>query len=138
MTVSEKIKKIINFFNFDLDEVAKYLGITTQSLRNKFNRDSFSIRDLIIISRLCNADLNMRFIIHDEIEPVSFGYDMLPKEDIERIDHLYHEKAKHSLSTLSEWLPKLPPEEQEKIVKELQLIQERAAQKKALSDQDTK
>lgn len=138
MTVSEKIKKIINFFNFDLDEVAKYLGITTQSLRNKFNRDSFSIRDLIIISRLCNAQLNIRFIIHDEIEPVSFDLDVLPKEDRDRIDRLYHEKAKHSLSTLGEWLPKLPPEEQEKIIKELQLIQEKSAQRKASSTQDTK
>lgn len=37
-------------FHLDLKEAAKYLGITTQSLRNKFNRNSFSIKDLIIIS----------------------------------------------------------------------------------------
>lgn len=122
MKVSDKIKQIFELFNLNLDETAKYLGITTQSLRNKFNRDSFSIRDLIIISHLCDGDLNIKFIIHDEIEPISFDYDILSKDDIDRIENLDYEKAKNSIASLGTWLPKLSPEEQEKIINELEFL----------------
>ncbi len=55
INISEKVKYMMNNFDLTLEDVSKYLGITTQSLRNNLNRDSFSIKDLIIISHLCKA-----------------------------------------------------------------------------------
>ncbi len=53
INISEKVKYMMNNFDLTLEDVSKYLGITTQSLRNNLN--SFSIKDLIIISHLCKA-----------------------------------------------------------------------------------
>ena len=55
INISEKVKYMMNNFDLTLEDVSKYLGITTQSLRNNLNRDSSSIKDLIIISHLCKA-----------------------------------------------------------------------------------
>ncbi|MBP5555352.1 MAG: hypothetical protein J6X94_10855 [Lachnospiraceae bacterium] len=41
----------------NVDGLAEYLGCTKQYLNNKFNRDSFSIDDLIIAAYACNFTL---------------------------------------------------------------------------------
>ena len=43
--------------NVNVDALAEYLGCTKQYLNNKFNRDSFSIEDLIIAAYACNFTL---------------------------------------------------------------------------------
>ena len=106
-------------FNLSLDETAKFLGITTQSLRNKLNRESFSIKDLIIISHMCTAELNIKFLLNDEIPPVVFEYKSLPKEDLERIEELETEKMKYALDNLKDTLAKFPPETQQMIIQYL-------------------
>lgn len=122
MNISEKVKYIMATFNLSLDETAKFLGITTQSLRNKLNRDSFSIKDLVIISHMCTAELNIRFIVHDEIHPVVFEYESLPKEDLDRIRKLETAKMQYALEHLEETLSKLPPGNQQMIMQYLNAL----------------
>jgi DNA-binding Xre family transcriptional regulator len=49
MSVSEKIKSLLKLKSKKNKDLAEYLHITPQSMRNKFNRGSFSADDLIKI-----------------------------------------------------------------------------------------
>ena len=40
--------------NITVDKLAEFLGCSKQYLNNKFNRDSFSIDDLVIVAYACN------------------------------------------------------------------------------------
>ena len=57
MAVSEKIKALLQIRGKKKNELAEYLGINSQSLSNKFSRDSFSAEDLIKISNFLNCSL---------------------------------------------------------------------------------
>lgn len=45
--------------NVNIDSLAEYLGCTKQYLNNKFNRDSFSIDDLVIAAYACNFTITL-------------------------------------------------------------------------------
>ena len=57
MAVSEKIKALLQIRGKKKNELAEYLGMNSQSLSNKFSRDSFSAEDLIKISNFLNCSL---------------------------------------------------------------------------------
>lgn len=57
MAVSEKIKALLQLKGKKKNELAAYLGMNSQSLSNKFNRDSFSAEDLIKISNFLECSL---------------------------------------------------------------------------------
>lgn len=57
MAVSEKIKALLQLKGKKKNELAAYLGMNSQSLSNKFNRDSFSAEDLIKISNFLKCSL---------------------------------------------------------------------------------
>lgn len=121
MAISEKVKHIMANCGLSLDDISKYLGITTQSLRNKLNRDSFSINDLIIISHLCHAELNMKFE-DSEIKSVTFDLKDLPKEDFERLKELDFKKIQNAYESLKETILKLSPEDQKYAIEYLQSL----------------
>jgi transcriptional regulator with XRE-family HTH domain len=50
MAVSDKIKAGLKLNNIEIKSLAEFLGITRQSMSNKFSRDSFSAEDLIKIA----------------------------------------------------------------------------------------
>ena len=58
MSVSNKIKSIMSIREMKSVELAELLGMSPQSLRNKFNRGSFSAEDLIKISDFLGVTLN--------------------------------------------------------------------------------
>lgn len=60
MAITEKIKALLSLKGKKNMELAAYLGITPQSLQNKFNRGSFSAEDLIKISDFLDCQLNFR------------------------------------------------------------------------------
>lgn len=121
MTTSEKVKYMMAKCSLNLDDISEYLGITTQSLRNKLNRDSFSINDLIIISHLCHAELNIKFE-DAEIKSVTFELNDLPKEDYERLKDLDLKKIQNAYESLRETILKLSPEDQKYAIKYLQSL----------------
>ncbi len=49
MPMTDKVKAAMAVSGKENEELALYLGITNQSLSNKFNRGSFSAEDLIRI-----------------------------------------------------------------------------------------
>lgn len=57
IAVSEKIKALLQLKGKKKNELAAYLGMNSQSLSNKFNRDSFSAEDLIKISNFLECSL---------------------------------------------------------------------------------
>lgn len=57
MAISEKIKALLQLKGKKKNELAAYLGMNSQSLSNKFNRDSFSAEDLIKISNFLECSL---------------------------------------------------------------------------------
>lgn len=56
--VSEKIKALLSLKGLKQADLAAYLGITPQSMRNKFARGSFSAEDLIKISVFVGCSLS--------------------------------------------------------------------------------
>lgn len=58
MSVSNKIKSIMSIREMKSVELAELLKMSPQSLRNKFNRGSFSAEDLIKISDFLGVTLN--------------------------------------------------------------------------------
>ncbi|MCL2694877.1 MAG: helix-turn-helix domain-containing protein [Clostridiales bacterium] len=63
MSVSSKIKALINLKGIDHAGLAKRLGISSQALSNKLHRQSFTVADLIKISACLDCDL--AFIVDD-------------------------------------------------------------------------
>ena len=57
MAVSEKIKALLQIKGKKKNELAEYLGMNSQSLSNKFSRNSFSAEDLIKISNFLDCSL---------------------------------------------------------------------------------
>lgn len=57
MAVSEKINALLQIRGVKKYELAKFLEMSPQSLRNKFNRGSLSAEDLIKISGFLNCTL---------------------------------------------------------------------------------
>ena len=57
MAVTEKIKALLSIKGKKNVELAAYLGISPQSLQNKFNRGSFSAEDLIKVSDFLKCTL---------------------------------------------------------------------------------
>lgn len=76
MPVSEKIKALLQIKGKKKAELAEYLGMNSQSLSNKFSRDSFSAEDLIKISSF--LDCSLTFEIDDKQKIV------LDKSDIKK------------------------------------------------------
>lgn len=57
MTVAIKLKSLLKMKNKQHSELAEFLGISRQSLTNKFFRGSFSAVDLIKIATFLKCDL---------------------------------------------------------------------------------
>lgn len=59
--ISDIIRKLLKSAEVSTKQAALYLDCTEQSFRNKLSRDSFSLRDLIILCYLCNASLRLEY-----------------------------------------------------------------------------
>ena len=64
MAISSKVKALLKLRGKENGDLARYLGISTQALSNKFYRDSFSASDLIRIAVF--LDCNLAFVIDEE------------------------------------------------------------------------
>lgn len=57
MAVTDKIKALLSIKGKKNIELAAYLGISPQSMQNKFSRGSFSAEDLIKVADFVGCDL---------------------------------------------------------------------------------
>lgn len=72
MPITDKVKAAMVVRGKKNKELAQYLGITEQSLSNKFNRGSFSAEDLIKIANFAGATLALEF---DDKNKIAFSLD---------------------------------------------------------------
>lgn len=77
MSITDKVKAAMTMKGKKNSELAEYLGITNQSLSNKFNRGSFSAEDLIKIAEFTESKLLFEF---DESNKISFSIEDLRKQ----------------------------------------------------------
>lgn len=77
MSITDKVKAAMTMKGKKNSDLAEYLGITSQSLSNKFNRGSFSAEDLIKIAKFTESKLLLEF---DESNKISFSIDDLRKQ----------------------------------------------------------
>jgi DNA-binding XRE family transcriptional regulator len=57
LNLTNKIKALLRMCGKKNTELAAYLGVTIQSLANKFNRGSFSAEDLIKIAAFVDCEM---------------------------------------------------------------------------------
>ena len=80
MSISNKIRALLNMQGRKPQDLAAPLGISVQAVRNKLYRDSFSASDLIKIANALNCELT--FIIDDN-QRIILNKDDLRNEAIE-------------------------------------------------------
>lgn len=77
MTISSKVKALLELKKTSQVDLAAHLGITKQALSNKFYRDSFSGSDLIKVADFLNS--NLAFIV-DEKQAIFFDSNDIRRE----------------------------------------------------------
>lgn len=111
--ISEIIRKLLKSNDVPAKTAALYLNCTEQSYRNKLSRDSFSLRDLIILCYLCNARLMIEYCSYKDGYDTDFfnPSDYLSKEDYERIHKIEQENFNENFTKMMIQLSKTIPEE---------------------------
>lgn len=59
--VSDKIRQIMKDKHIKAVDLARYLGIRPQNLNTKFNRDSWSVQDLISVLDFMGCNLTIEY-----------------------------------------------------------------------------
>ena len=67
MAVTEKVKALLSLKGKKNVELAAHLGISPQSMQNKFNRGSFSAEDLIKIADFVRCPLSFEVADNQKI-----------------------------------------------------------------------
>lgn len=68
MSVSNKIRALLNLKDMKPQDLSTCLGISVQAVRNKFTRDSFSVADLIKIASYLDCELLFKLNESQKIE----------------------------------------------------------------------
>lgn len=112
--ISDIIRKLLKSSEVSIKEAALYLDCTEQSFRNKLSRDSFSLRDLIILCYLCNARLILEYGSHNAEDEIEFfnPYEYLPENDYNRIHKIQEQNFKQNFANMMIQLSKELPEEE--------------------------
>ena len=89
-TISDIVRKMIKKKNISIKKIANYLNCTEQSFRNKLSRNSFSIKDIMIISYVCDATVTIDYAAYTDDFDTDFLNisQYLPDEEFERIEKL--------------------------------------------------
>ncbi len=70
LTMSEKIKIILNRRNMTLTQLADKLGQSRQNMSNKMKRDNFSEKELSSIAEALGCTYSAEFILNDSGERI--------------------------------------------------------------------
>ena len=105
-TISNNVRKLLKSNNMSIKRAASYINCTEQSFRNKLSRDSFSIKDLIILCYVCNAKLIIDYCIHSDDFDMDFFElsEYLNNEEFERIKKL---EQQYTTEDLISWIMSL-------------------------------
>lgn len=89
-TITNVVRKLLKSRDISIKRAADYINCTEQSFRNKLSRDSFSIRDLIILCYICDARLMIDYCAYTDDYDMDFFNvsEYLTNEDLERVKKL--------------------------------------------------
>ena len=62
LTVSEKVRILLDRKKMTIGELAEKLGITRQNLSNKMTRNNFSEKDIAELANALNCSYEIRFV----------------------------------------------------------------------------
>lgn len=112
--ISDIIRKLLTSSEVSIKKAALYLDCTEQSFRNKLSRDSFSLRDLIILCYLCNARLILEYDSQDTEDELEFfnPSEYLPENDYKRIHKIQEQNLKQNFANMMIQLSKEFSEEE--------------------------
>lgn len=98
-TISNNVRKLLKAKNMSIKRAASYINCTEQSFRNKLSRNSFSIKDLIILCYVCDAKLMIDYCAYSDDYDMDFFIlsDYLDEEEYERIHKLEQQYATEDL-----------------------------------------
>lgn len=70
LTMSEKIKVVLNRRNMTLGDLAEKTGQSRQNLSNKLSRDNFTEKDLRLIADAIGCTYRATFVLNDTGEEI--------------------------------------------------------------------
>lgn len=70
LTMSEKIKVILNRRNMTISQLAKSTGQSPQNLSNKIGRNNFSVNELYEIAKALDCTFEAGFTMNDTGEQI--------------------------------------------------------------------
>lgn len=113
-TISDLVRKLLKSNDISAKTAALYLDCTEQSFRNKLSRDSFSLKDLIILCYLCNARFMIEYCSYKDDYDVDFfnPSDYLSKKDYERIQKIEQQNFTNNFNKMIIELSKIMPKEE--------------------------
>lgn len=105
-TISNNVRKLLEAKNMSIKRAASYINCTEQSFRNKLSRNSFSIKDLIILCYVCDAKLMIDYCAYSSDFDMDFFIlsDYLDEEEYERITKL---EQQYTTEDLISWVMSL-------------------------------
>lgn len=112
--ISDIVRKLLKSNDVSVKTAALYLNCTEQSFRNKLSRDSFSLKDLIILCYLCNARFMIEYCSYKEDYDIDFfnPSDYLSEEEYDRINKIEQENFAENFAKIMIQLSKTIPEDQ--------------------------
>lgn len=112
--ISDIVRKLLKSNDVSVKTAALYLNCTEQSFRNKLSRDSFSLKDLIILCYLCNARFMIEYFSYKDDYDIDFfdPSDYLSEEEYERIHKIEQKNITENFAKIMVQLSKTIPEEQ--------------------------
>lgn len=123
--ISDIVRKLLNSNKTSIKTAALYLNCTEQSFRNKLSRDSFSLRDLMILCYLCNARFMIEYLSYKADDEIDYfnPFDYIPEDDYTRIQQIQHKNFNENLPHLLSELSKVIPEDELLKMSPLEAIQ---------------
>lgn len=112
--ISDIVRKLLKSNDVSVKTAALYLNCTEQSFRNKLSRDSFSLKDLIILCYLCNARFMIEYCSYKDDYDIDFfdPSDYLSEEEYERIHKIEQKNITENFTKIMVQLSKTISEEQ--------------------------
>lgn len=112
--ISDIVRKLLKSNDVSVKTAALYLNCTEQSFRNKLSRDSFSLKDLIILCYLCNARFMIEYFSYKDDYDIDFfdPSDYLSEEEYERIHKIEQKNITENFAKIMVQLSKTIPEDQ--------------------------
>ena len=106
---SNLIKWLMSESNVSSETIAGYLNCSVAQLNNKFNRNAFSIDDLILAATACNYSI----VLQSNANP-NYGKVIEPCEYFKEYDNDIYERLQHITEFLSQRAAELKRAEYEK------------------------